>query len=692
MLTRLVPARWWRTWYAVLAALVLALGVAGAAPAGAEEPVNLPGPVHDPADVLSEAEEETAAEEISRLREETGLQLFAVFVDRFTDGGQEVDGPTWAELTSAASGMGTGDLVLAVAVDQRQYAVGDVGSTLPPQTVETVQLQDIEPRLAQDDWAGAVGAAVDGFAREYAGGGSDGGGGVVVPDDEPVHQPTSGGLGSGLGTLFFAAPVLLVAGAGVISRMGKKKRRPAQGVPVPASAQEVSLSDLQRQAAEALVSTDNAVRSAEEELAFAEAQFGAQRTQQFRGVLEQARASAKEAFSLRQQLDDDQKEPEDVERSMLARILELTGTARRALDEHTQEFATLRSLQDRAPQFLDELAGRLAETRDRLPVADQEIRGLAARHPAQALSTVHEHRQQAGRLLESADGFIGSGRQALERDDRASAVAAARAAEESIGQASVLLDQIARADEELAGSAEELSRRIASITADLQDVSRLAPREPVVAQAADRARRAVEKGQEARSSGDPLRALAELDAAENDLDTLLAPLRDAEAHTSRMRENFTQRVARVGARLRSIDETISTRRGAVSSGARTRISEALRIFDEAQRVAQDDPATAMGLLTRAEQLGEQALTEARNDLDSWGGSGGFGGPGTRRGGIDPLSVILGGILLGGGGGGHRHSGGWGGGGFSGGGGFGGGSFGGGGFGGGGGGTFSGGRF
>ncbi|MGC5582971.1 TPM domain-containing protein [Ornithinimicrobium sp. W1679] len=688
-MTRLVPTSWGTRWYAVLAALVLVLGVLGAAPARAEDPVNLPGPVHDPADALSPAQEEAAAEEVAALREDTGLQLFVVFVDRFTDGGQEVDGPTWAELTSAESGMGTGDLVLAVAVDQRQYAVGDVGATLPPETVQAVQLQDIEPRLAQDDWAGAVSAAVDGFSRESTGG-SDGGGGVVVPDDEPVHQPTSGGLGSGVGTLFFAAPVLLVAGAGVVSRMGRRKRRPAQGVPVPPTAQGVSLSDLQRQAAEALVSTDNAVRSAEEELAFAEAQFGAQRTQQFRDVLDQARASAKEAFSLRQQLDDDQKEPEDVERSMLARIIDLTGTARRTLDEHTQEFATLRSLQDRAPQFLEELAGRLQETRGRLPVADQEIRGLAARHPARALSTVQEHRQQAGRLLESADGFIGSGRQSLDRDDRASAVAAARAAEESIGQASVLLDQVSRADAELASSGEELSRRIASITADLQDVARLAPRDPMVAQAAQRARSAVEKGQEARTSGDPLRALAELDAAENDLDTLLAPLRDAEAHTSRMRENFTQRVARVGARLRSIDETISTRRGAVNSGARTRISEALRVFDEAQRVAGNDPATAMGLLTRAEQLGEQALTEARNDLDSWGGSGGVGGPGTRRGGIDPLSVILGGILLGGGGG-HRHSGGWGGGGFSGGGGgFGGGSFGGGGFGGGG--TFSGGRF
>ena len=164
-----------------------------------------------------------------------------------------------------------------------------------------------------------------------------------------------------------------------------------------------------------------------------------------------------------------------------------------------------------------------------------------------------------------------------------------------------------------------------------------------------------------------------------------------------MRENFTQRVSRVGARLQSINETITTRRGAVSSGARTRISEALRVFDEAQAQAGNDPSGAMGLLTRAEQLGEQALTEAQNDMSSWGGSGGFGSPygGRRSAGIDPWSVVLGGILLGGGGG-RRHSGGWGGGGFGGGsfGGGGGGGFSGGSFGGGGGGwgNFSGGRF
>lgn len=690
---------------AALVAAVAAAPLLVAAPASAEEPLNLPGPVYDAADVLSDQEEQEAEAQIEQLREETGLQLFVAYVDTFEDAsGSSVNGETWAELTSDESGMGNGDLLLAVAVEDRFYGVGDVGETLSVEQLRVVQITDIEPALGQDDWAGAVSGAVEGFAREYASG-SDGSGGALGPgggyrpDNGPVYQDSNDGFGMGLPVLFFAAPVVLFAGSGLINAMSRRKRRPSGGATVPASAQRVGLQDLQRQAAEALVGMDNAVRSAEEELAFAEAQFGTQRTEQFRGVLEQAKASAKEAFSLRQQLDDDQKEPEDVERSMLARIIELTGSSRRTLDQHTQEFATLRSLQDRAPQFLKELGTRLAETRERLPVAEQELRGLQARHPAEALVTVREHHAQAGNLLDSADGFIRAGNQSLERDDRASAVAAARAAEEAIGQAATLMDQISRADADLANSAEELSKRVASITSDLQDVTRLAPREPVIAQAADRARKAVEEAQAARTSGDPLKALAELDAAEHDLDTLLQPMRDAEAHLTKMRENFTQRVSRVGARLRSINETISARRGAVSSGARTRISEALRVFDEAQRVSQSDPNAAMGLLTRAEQLGEQALTEAQNDLSSWGGSGGFGGGygrgyGNRSAGIDPWSVILGGLILGGGnrGGGHHHSGGWGGGGGFGGSFGGGGGFSGGGFGGGGGGNFSGGRF
>lgn len=696
-----------RTRYAAALAAGVAAGlVAVGSPAWAEEPLNLPGPVYDSADALTDEQEQAAQEQIRALREQTGLQLFVAYVEEFTDAsGATVNGPDWARLTSQESAMGAGDIVLAVAIDQRAYGVGDVGDSLSGEALQTIQLQDIEPYLAEDDWAGAIEGAAAGLAREWeaqggSGAGTGGSGGTVTSSTDTSYRDSSGGAGSFTG--FFFLPVVL-GGVGMLAMgsLSRRNRRPAAGAQVPQAAKGVPLQDLQRQAAEALVAMDNAVRSADEELAFAQAQFGTQRTEQFREVLDQAKASAKEAFALRQQLDDDQRQPEDAQRSILARILTLTQDARGTLDEHTQEFATLRSLQDRAPQFLEELATRARETRQLLPAAAQELKGLQARHPAQALVTVRSHLDQATNLLESADGFIAAGRQSLERDDRASAVAAARAAEESIGHASTLMDQISRADAELANSAEEIDRRVASLSADLQDAQRLAPKEPLVAQAAQRAREAIERGQSSRSGGDPLRALADLDAAEHDLDTLLAPMREQEAASARVREDFGHRLQRVGDRLTSINQTIATRRGAVNSGARTRISEALRVYEQARQTGQSDPQTANGLLVRAERLGEQALAESQQDLNSWGGSGGPGSPYGRRrsAGIDPWSVILGGILLGGGGGGgNRHSGGWGGGGsFGGGGGFGGGSFGGGsfgagGFGGGGGGSFTGGRF
>ena len=85
--------------YAVLVAAGLAL--AGAAPATAEEPLDLPGQIYDPADALSDAQEATAQEQIDELMDETGLALYVAFVDEFTDGaGADMDGEAWAQETS----------------------------------------------------------------------------------------------------------------------------------------------------------------------------------------------------------------------------------------------------------------------------------------------------------------------------------------------------------------------------------------------------------------------------------------------------------------------------------------------------------------------------------------------------------------------------------------------------------------
>ncbi len=663
---------------ALLLGLLTALGAPLAGPSAllsaayAEQPVDLPGQVYDPAGALSGGEGRVEAA-LERLEEETGLILYVAFVDTFEGAGGN-SGAEWAQATYDTSGMGGNNVLLAVAVEDRAYgSAADSASGLTPESVAAVETDFIVPALREDDWVGAVEGAADGYIAAASG---------DLGQDGSSYPGGEGGLGTdsafGLPWLVFA-PLVAVGGVALVSRLGNKAARrggprPDSDPAEPAAAQGLPTLELQRLAAEALVSLDNAIRSADEELAFAEAQFGQQRTAQFRGVVAQAHAQAREAFRIRQELDDADREPEPVERTMLGQIIELSRSATQGVAAGTREFAELRSLQDRVPEFLEEIDKGRKEVSRRLPVADQAIRGLQARYPAQSLVTVQQHREQAARLLGSVDGFVDEGRRAIGAGDRASAVAAARSAEAALGHAGRLLDQIDRAGDDLANSVQALATAIGSITSDIQDAGRLAPQDPTVQQSVARAREAVQAGQEAGRGGDPLAALAALDSAEHDLDTVLQPMRQAEEHQDKMRRDFDQRVARVGARLRSIDETIATRRGAVDSGARTRISEALRLFDQAQAVAGQDVNQAAGLLNRAEQLGERALAQANDDVDRWSGPGPH-----RRGnqGIDIGSLVLGGILMGGG----RGGGSWGGssGGFGGGGGFGsGGGFGGGG--------------
>lgn len=687
---------------AALVALLLCLWAPVAAMA--EEPLDLPGQIYDSAGVLG-GDEADVQDALDELQDERGLQLFVSFVDTL-EGAGDNSGAEWAEATFNASGMGGDDVLLVVAVEDRKYgSYTTQDSGLTRDQVLEVENDFVLPALGDDDWAGAAIAAAQGYQQTDP----DAAGQDAASTDEASYPGGDGGLGSGLGSgfpWFFAIPIMLFGAAMFFNWRGNKTARRAGSSSTtsePPSITGMPTQQLQEKAAAALVTLDNAVRSADEELSFAEAQFGEQRTERFRTVLDESRAQAQEAFRIRAELDDADPEPEPVQRTMLAQIVDVATQANQALATHTKEFADLRSIEARVPQFLRELEGRIPEVARRLPAAEQQLRGLQARYPAAALRTVQAHLDQAEALLDSAGGFVEAGDLSLSRKDRSSAVAAARACEESLSQASRLFDQIEGADDALNSSTQALAAAITSITSDITDAQRLAPGDSSVRNAVQRARDAVASGQSARVDGDPLAALATLDNAEHDLDTVLESFREAEAQHSKARTAFQARVERVGARLRSIDETISMRRGAVDSGARTRISEALRLFDEAQRTFEGSATQAASLLNRAEQMGERAFAEAGHDVDRWDdtmgpgmrGGRGMGRGGRRRaGGVDIGSLVLGGILAGGGQGGARHSGGWGGGGGFGGGGFsGGGGFGGGGsFGGGGGGISSGGRF
>lgn len=665
---------------ALAVALFLALGPSvGAPPANAagvhtaavtvlppaDAPFDIPDQLTDRAGVLG-TELTSLRAELAELRADEGVQLFFVFVNTF-DG---MSGEAWTEQTFSVSGMGGDDVLVAVAVQDRRYGTWTTAeSGISPDEDTRVRADDIEPALADNDWSGAVSAAASGYGRAVSG-------------RSDSSSTTSDNGGSGLPWGLLLLPVGGVVAYGLVrrasARSGASRSGPG-GTPTGDGAAPVPTDELRRRAAAALVDVDDAIRSSTEELSYAQAQFGMQATQTFSAALDEARRSAGEAFRLQRELDDAEsmdRVEESQRRGYLERIIALASAADTSLDAQEAEFARLRDLEARVPEFLAELTVRAGDVRRRLPVAEQELAGLATQYPAEALQTVTGNVDQAKQLLTSAEAFISTGTEHVGAGERPAAVAAGRAAEEAVGQADALLTSVAQARTALSGALERIDASLVSISSDVVDAERLGADDPLTTTALESARAAIGQGVAARTTGDPLAAIRTLTRAEQDLDNALARYREAEAQTLRTSQLLERRLHEVGTRLTSIDQYIASRRGAVHSEARTGIATAISLHREAGQLL-TDPPQATGLLDQAEAEGERALARAKDDLDSWGGHRGtVAGPR----GLDPTSLILGGILSGGFG---NRGGGWGGSG---------GGFGGGGFGGGGGGFGGGGRF
>lgn len=108
-----------RTLLTALATLLVLVGLAAPA-AVAEPPERLDEQVTDTAGVLTQDRAQVDAA-LQQLQDETPLQLFVVFVDSF-DG---TDSDDWAEETASLSGLGSNDVLLAVAVQDRAFSLSD---------------------------------------------------------------------------------------------------------------------------------------------------------------------------------------------------------------------------------------------------------------------------------------------------------------------------------------------------------------------------------------------------------------------------------------------------------------------------------------------------------------------------------------------------------------------------------------
>jgi len=635
----------------VLVPVFLVPSSAGAtAPLPQVAPFRLSGPITDQVGALTGSDKSDVQAALTDLSKKTQLDLWVVYVSSF-DG---ASGDDWAKQTATTSQLGKNQLLLAVATDDRAYGLRVEADPSVLSDDDLAKADDaIRTHLSDDDWAGA---AIAGAQALEGGSGSSGAWIWWVV---------------GLGVLVVI--VVFVARASrrgrALAKAGGRYVPPGTDPDSPEALAALTTADLQKRAASALVTIDDDAKSAEQELGFAQAQFGQEATQEFQVALDGAKQQVAQAFTLRQQLDDDQPETEPQARGMLIRIVTLCRAASDAMHAQAARFDELRQLEARAPQVLDEIEQRATELRARIDPSRTTLAELARTYPPTALASVTGNPDQASALLDAALRSVAEGRADVERGDRGAAVARSRAGGTAVGQAATLLDAVDHAGDDLAHAGENLEKGIASITSDLADAQRLAPADPGVQAAVAPAQSAVSAARAARSGGDPLAAHSGLTSAEAALDEALAPFREKAEADAKARALLDQTIGRVDSQTRAVNDFIDTRKGAVGPEARTRLSEAARLLQQALALKASDPQQALTLAQQAEQYAQQAQQLAQRDVETWsnqqrgpGGGGGSNVGGMILGGILIDSILRGGGGFGGGGGGWGGGGGFGGGG------------------------------
>ncbi|MFF9338498.1 TPM domain-containing protein [Streptomyces sp. NPDC014773] len=622
--------------------------------ARADDPVVLPsdGQILDRVDALRDRRPEVA-EALDRLYDDRRLQLFVVYVRDFSGR----SGQDWADATAERNGLGLDDVLLAVATHERRYGYSvDPGSRLTQAQLDDVARTAIEPALRANDWAGAAIGAADGYGAVLAG--------LPVPAPEitpgPADPGGSGGSASGTDLIL---PIALVGGAGAVAAYAytRRKRRTSTrttpggdgqgwGRPAPPS-----LEELDGRARRTLVETDDAVRTSQEELGFATAQFGEEATRPFEEALAFAKEQLTASFRLRQKLDDSFPEGEATRRAMLDEILRRCAEADARLDAETEDFDRLRALERTAPEALAAVETAFRAQTGRVSGAEAALAAMRERYPESAAAPVAGDAEQAKDRLVFATTHINQARQSVDAGDTGSAAVHVRAAEGAVDQAARLIEAVDRRARELAEAAGRLPGVLTETDADLAEArgllegsargastgdlrGRIARAESVAAEV----RRAMEAGRY-----DPLDALRRIEEADTALDAALTGARERESGDARARALLDEALLTARAELGAASDYVQTHRGAVGSEARTRLAEAQRRLEKARALAADEPQEALAEAQRADGLARRAQELAEQDVRRYGNPNGPGGVAGGSGGGGLGGAVLGGIVLGG---------------------------------------------
>lgn len=607
---------------AVAAAASVAAVIATAGAASATDPVSLgQGYVVDDVNALDSGQTAAAEAALGDLYDATGVDLYVVFVDTFTNPDDRQD---WANTVADENGLGSTQYLLAVATQSRQFTISaDDSGPLSNAQLASIEAS-IKPKLSDGDYLGAITTAAAGFHSELKGG-SGGGwiGGVVI------------------------ALIILAILAVVIWLIVRSRRKKTGTAGSGPALEQLDTKELARRAGSALVQTDDAVRTSDQELGFARAQFGDDATTEFAAALTQAKANLDEAFGLKQKLDDATEDTEADTRSWNARIIQLCAQAGQLLDEKAAAFDELRKLEQNAPEALATLQQQRTEVAAGTDAAAARLQELAASYAPEALATVTDNIDQARRRLAFGDEQIAAAQKALAAGSGGQAAVAIRSAEQAVDQAQSLQQAIGKLGADLAEGEKTIATMITDLEGDLAAASALPDADGRIATvtAATRTQVDAAKADIAGAKRHPLATLKALEAVNAQIDGVVKGARDAAARAQRAQQMIGQVMMQAQAQVSAAEDYITARRGAIGADARTRLAQAGAELVQARQLQAADPDQALQHAQRADQLAGQALQLAQSDVGGF--NAGFGGQqaGASQGGGNVMGAVLGGILI-----------------------------------------------
>lgn len=603
-----------RTAGVLLALLVAAcLALLPAQSASAEQPMEVTGLVTDTTNTLSNSDITQIEGASAALQSATGSNLYVVIVRTFQNPNV---GNDWASAVALESQLGVNDIILYIGTDAGEFGL-NVDQSLPLSSADREAIQNsILPYINQGDFTGAATQAATQLEQALNGsyGGGTGGSGGSTTD-------TASDASSGIFTIVLGVLVLLILVVfGIVFLNGRRKRQ--KQLKEAEEKQAAELEARLQQASIQLVRMDNLIKSSDEEVAFAGAEFGADEVKAYRNEVTMAQQASKEAFELQGKLLDHIPDAPADREAWIERILTITDTATKRLGDQAKHFQDLRVRQNDVPKLLVALRQRAAASRPKLAEISSWFDGLDGRYDQAATDRIRVDLDQAGQLLDLADDEIKGATSSSEEGNNGAAIVDITDAENAFAQFDGLIKGLTatrelfdRAPRQIADEAAQLQRTLAQV----EDVSAKTQAKPS-ATATDATAEARKLLGEIQAAGghftDPATTIERLHAVAARLDTVLSDLLNEQERLDHARSRLPEALSSAAAEVSAAESFINSKRGAISSSPRTRLDQAQSQLARAQALRSDDPSRALQLANDADHLARTALQTAQQEVEN----------------------------------------------------------------------------